>query len=123
MYISKLPIPPLLTNKQKPYESLVDCIQFGHAHDLDLEAKKLEAVVDVMVYGLYFEEEMKAAGCYINDRIAEIIKPFSDTDTDAFKTDYVKKFYEFCQKDPIVYGGLIHCRNVESVKIVLGEER
>ena len=78
MYISKLPIPPLLTNKQKPYESLVDCIQFGHAHDLDLEAKKLEAVVDVMVYGLYFEEEMKAAGCYINDRIAEIIKPFSD---------------------------------------------
>ena len=33
-----------------------------------------------MVYGLYFEAKMRAAGCYINDRVAEVVQPFTDTE-------------------------------------------
>ncbi len=73
-----------------------------------------------MVYGLYFEAEMRAAGCYINERVAEVVQPFSDTDTDEFKAAYVKKLAEFCGRDPDIYAGLIHSRNVRSVEVVLG---
>jgi len=120
MYISQLPVPDIQTSNQKPYEFLVDCIQFGHAHNLDFEAKTLESLVDVMVYGLYFEAEMRAAGCYINERVAEVVQPFTDTDTDEFKAAYVKKLAEFCGRDPDIYAGLIHSRNVRSVEVVLG---
>ena len=105
------------------FESLVDCIQFGHSHGLEYEAKTLEALVDVMVYGLYFEAEMRAAGCYINERVAEIVQPFKDTDDDEFKADYVKKLAEYCGKDSIIYAGLIHSRNVKSVQAILKEQK
>jgi len=120
MYISQLPVPDIKYSSQKPFETLVDCIQFGHAHNLDFEAKTLESLVDVMVYGLYFEAEMRAAGCYINERVAEVIHPFADSDTDEFKASYVKKLAEFCGRDPDIYAGLIHSRNVRSVEVILG---
>lgn len=87
---------------------------------MNQEASALEWVVDVMVYGLYFEAEMKKDHCYINDRIAEVIKPFKPEDTDAFKAEYIKTFVKFCNKDDIVYHGLVHSRNVKPVKIISG---
>jgi len=98
MYISQLPVPDIQSSSQKPFESLVD----------------------VMVYGLYFEAEMRAAGCYINERVAEVVQPFTDTDADEFKAAYVKKLAEFCGRDPDIYAGLIHSRNVRSIEVVLG---
>ena len=40
--------------------------------------------------------------------------------TDKFKTEYIKTFAKFCNKDEIVYHGLVHSRNVKPVKIISG---
>ena len=98
MHISQRPVPDIQTLNQKLFETLAE----------------------VMVYGLYFEAEMRAAGCYIKERVAEVVQPFTDTDTDEFKAAYVKKLAESCGRDPDIYAGLIHSRNVRSVEVVLG---
>ena len=120
IFFEQIPIPPIDRDNQKPYEILVDCIQFGYAHSLDFEAKTLESLIDVMVYGLYFEAEMRDSGCYINERVAEIVKPFAKEDSDDFKTEYIRQLAAFCDKDPVLHAGLIHSRNVRSVEIILG---
>lgn len=123
MFVENLPIPKIPSAAQRPYEILVDCILFAHEKGLASEASTLEWVINVMVYGLYFETEMKAADCYINDRVAEVVKPFKPEDTDEFKTEYVKKLNEFILKDNIIYHGLIHSRNVGPVEIIHGEKK
>ena len=69
---------------------------------------------------LYFPEEMKAAKCYITDRVAEVIKPFKPNDTDKFKKEYIKELHKFFNKDKIIYHGLIHRRKVKPVEIIIG---
>jgi hypothetical protein len=96
----------------------VDCILFAHEKGLTAEASTLEWVINVMVYGLYFEVEMKKADCYINDRVAEVVKPFKADDTDEFKTEYVQKLNLFFLKDKDIYHGLVHSRNVRPVEII-----
>lgn len=118
-YVEILPIPQIPNAAQLPYEILVDCIQYAHEKGLTAEASTLEWVINVMVYGLYFEPEMKQADCYINDRVAEVVKPFKADDTDEFKTEYVRKLHEFFLKDKIIYHGLVHSQNVKPVEIIL----
>lgn len=122
MFIEKFPIPKIPQSKQKPFEILVNLILFSMEHGLETEAETFESVIDGMVYDLYFAEEMKKANCYIIDRITEVIEPFEDNETDKEKTEYIKKFYEFCRKDKTVFHGLIHRRTIKVVRIITGEE-
>ncbi len=121
-FFENLPIPKISSSAQKPFEALVDFILFAKENGLENEAETFESVIDGMVYDLYFEEEMKEANCYITDRISEVIEPFEDNETDKEKTEYIKKFYEFCRKDKTVFHGLIHRRTVKVVKIISGEK-
>ena len=123
IYVEKVPIIKLLSSKQLPFESLVDCTLFAKEHNMESEASTLESVIDGMVYDLYFEEEMKSANCYITGRITEVIKPFKDDDTDDFKKQYIEKLVKFCNEDKTVYRGLIYRRTVKVVKIVTGAKK
>ncbi|MDF1594233.1 MAG: TaqI-like C-terminal specificity domain-containing protein, partial [Desulfobacterales bacterium] len=122
-YLQNFPIPKVDPADQHPYEILVDCILFAHEKGMTSEASTLEWVVNVMIYGLYFEEVMKKARCYINDRVAEVVKPFKPGDTDAFKTEYVMSLALFFLKDKTVYPGMLHSKNVEPVRIIHGEKK
>ena len=59
IYLDLLPIPKIPESDQKPFEILVDYIIYAKANSLEMEAKFFESVIDVMVYGLYFEDDMK----------------------------------------------------------------
>jgi adenine-specific DNA-methyltransferase len=122
-YLQNFPVPKISPISQLPFQILVDCVLFAHEKELTSEASTLEWVINVMVYGLYFAEEMKKDHCYINDRVAEVIKPFKPGDTDGFKAEYVKSLALFCLKDKVIYHGLIHSRNVEPVRIIHGEKK
>jgi adenine-specific DNA-methyltransferase len=122
MFVEKLPVPKLTPSAQSPYDILVDCVLFAHEKGLASEASTLEWVINVMVYGLYFEEEMKKDYCYINNRMAEVVKPFKPGDSEDFKIEYVKSLALFCLKDKVIYHGLIHSKNVKSVRVILGEK-
>lgn len=119
VFLEQLPILQISASAQAPYEALTDIILFAKAWDMVVEVKALEWLIDVMVFGLYFEDEMKAAECYINDRVAEVVKPFKPDDTDEFKTTYIQKLVTFCESDSRLRHGLVHCRTVEPIKIVL----
>lgn len=118
-YVEQLPIPQISTDAQLPYECLVDCIQYAYQQGLTSEAATFEWVINVMVYGLYFEEEMKQANCYINDLVAKVVKPFRADDSDQFKTEYVQKLNLFFLKDKDIYYCLTHSRNVKPVEIIV----
>ncbi|ETR70362.1 MAG: hypothetical protein OMM_08871 [Candidatus Magnetoglobus multicellularis str. Araruama] len=90
---------------------------------MTIEANTFESVINGMVYDLYFEAEMKKAGCYITKRISEVVRPFKEDDSDAFKQEYIEKLHSFCRNDKTVFQGLIHSRNVRIVKIINGEKK
>lgn len=119
-YVEQVPIPQIPTAAQFPYECLVDCIQYAYQKGLTNEAATFEWVINVMVYGLYFEEEMKRANCYINDLVAKVVKSFKADDSDEFKKEYVQKLNQFFLKDKEIYHGLVHSRTVKPVEIIHG---
>jgi hypothetical protein len=121
-FMDAIPIPAISNTDKSIYEALVDCIQFARERNFDVEADTLEAVVDLMVFGLYFPEDMKHENCFINDRIADVVKPFTENDDSEFMAAYVKKLTDFCKQDAIVYQGLIQSRNVAVVRVVRGDK-
>lgn len=123
VFLEKLPIVKISDIAQVPYEILVDCILFARNHKMILEASKLEWLVDVMVFGLYFETEMKTTNCYINSRVTEVIKnPFKLGDSEDSKKNYIQKVVEFCESDPLLCYALKHCYTVEFIKVVLNSD-
>jgi hypothetical protein len=125
MFVENLPVPQIPADKQLPFEILVDSILFCKSRDtadLDSASTLLESVIDGLVYDLYFPDEMKAAHCYITDRIAEVLKPFKKSDTIAFKTEYITELCKFFHKDETIYHGLIHRRTIKEVQIISGEK-
>jgi hypothetical protein len=111
MYVNQLPIPKIPITQQLPFEILVDCILFCKSRnnaEMDSSSTLLESVIDGLVYDLYFPSEMKAAHCYITDRISSVLKPFKKNDTIAFKTEYITELCKFFRKNEIIYHGLIH---------------
>jgi adenine-specific DNA-methyltransferase len=123
IYVEQIPIPHIDAEAQLPFEILVDMILFAREHAMNSDASTLEWVIDVMTFGLYFEPEMKKDHCFINHRIAEVIKPFTSDDTDDFKTEYIKTFVKFCDKDDTIRHGLVHSRLVKPVRIILGDKK
>lgn len=77
--------------------------------------------MDLLVFGLYFEAEMKAASCYVNDWAAEALKPFGKDASDREKSSHVGKTAEFCRKDEAVSRALAEYGNIEVVRTVLGK--
>ncbi|MDQ1353915.1 MAG: adenine-specific DNA-methyltransferase [Acidobacteriota bacterium] len=123
IYVEQIPIPRISKEAQLPFESLVDMIMFARGHGMNSDASTLEWVIDGMTYGLYFEPEMKKSHCYINDRIAQFIRPFKSVDTDDFKTEYIQTFVKFCDKDDTIRHGLVHSRLVKPVQIIQGDKK
>jgi len=123
IYVEQLPIPEIPNEAQKPFEMLVDYILFAKEKKLENEASLFEAVIDNMVYDLYFEEKMKEAQCYMSDVVTEIVQPFSPDDSDALKEEFVKTLYEIFKEDEDVQRGLIYSRNIEEIALINDEKK
>jgi adenine-specific DNA-methyltransferase len=98
-----IPIPHPLKHDIRSFEFLVDCLL--HLHDKQSAqlfshianeriASHIEAVLDMMVYELYFEEHMKASGI----DVLQYIKPRPiDLNTDTEKAEAITAFYLWLQ--------------------------
>lgn len=117
IYLDLLPIPQIFNESQKTFEILVDYIIFSKSQKLETEAKFFESVIDVMVYGLYFEEEMKKADCYITDEVQKLIKEFDETD------EMLKSMYKEFKENKTIMRGLTYSRTVDVVKIINGGKK
>ena len=122
-YVEQITIPKISKKKQFPFEILVDCILFAKENGMDSESDRIESVIDLMVFDLYFEKEMKEKDCYITDYITQKIQAFKPEDTDEFKKEYIKAFYTFTSKDKDVFRCLKFAHHlVKPVRIIMEQK-
>lgn len=121
-YVENLPIPKASPERQIPFEILVDGVLFAKEKGMEREAELIETVIDGLVYDLYFEEEMRAAHCFVTERLSQVLQPFKPEDTDEFKTEYILELCRFFEKDETVRHALVHRSTVPAVRIITGEK-
>ena len=110
------------------FEILVDYIihlkensKYYENTDLFSADKLFERVIDFMVYGLYFEKEMKEDGTYINDELEKILNNIKCDDfeklDDIKKEETIKKVRSEFKNNKIIMKALTFC-NVEEIRII-----
>ena len=122
----QLPIPKIPKPKQKPFETLVDYIIFLKSQENDTQSFYFEQIIDGMVYELYFEEEIKQAGCQIIPLFQRsgtegdgVLPELTDTMSDNEKQKTVDKvFATLYDKNHPVRKNLYFMDSVEEVKII-----
>jgi hypothetical protein len=119
-FLEPLPVPQLDAEASRPFEILVDCVQHARTHDMLREADQIEAVIDGLVYDLYFEQEMRQANCFITERIRTVIQPFNQKDSDTFKNEYIQTLCDFFRNDKTVRHAIVHRKNVYPVNLIVG---
>ncbi|EJF07567.1 Eco57I restriction endonuclease [Thiovulum sp. ES] len=121
-YMNPFPLPKPTPESEKVLTNLVDYILFSKSNNLKKEANLIEAVIDIVVFGLYFEKEMKDANCYILDRLSDKLQPLKNFENLETKTEYINALYNFFSKDSKIQRSLIHSyKLVDEVKIINGK--
>ena len=117
-YIKQIPIPKIPIQDQKPFETLVDYILFLKQQEDDTQSFYFEQIIDGMVFELYFEPEIKKAGCeiikYLQD-LPEITDKMSDSER---QKTIDKVFTELYNNNHPVCKNLEAMKQVEEVKII-----
>ena len=93
VFINNLPIPRISKTKQLTFEILVNYILFAKEHNLEIESKTFESVIDGMVYNLYFEEEMEKADCEVLKHLTNLPE-FKDGWSNEEKLETIEKVYK-----------------------------
>ncbi len=119
-FLEPLPVPELDEDRRRLFEILVDCVQFARSQAMTQEAEQIEAVIDGLVYDLYFAQEMRTANCFITERIQTVLQPFNQNDSDGFKNEYIQTLCTFFRNDKTIRHALVHRRNVHPVNLIVG---
>lgn len=119
--LQEIPLISISKERQIPFTIIVDWILFAKENKMEKELSTIESALDAMVADLYFEEELKRAGCYILDNLSIILKPMQENDSLDSKKEYLTSLYKFFLQDKVIYNSLIHRRNIDSIKILYGD--
>jgi type I restriction-modification system DNA methylase subunit len=115
--IDKLPITYVLTEVQK-FEIIVDYLIFFKNQNNDKKSFFFEQLINGMVYELYFENEIKQAGCdilkYLDD-LPEIMNEMDDEEKMKIITKVFNKLYD---KESPVRKNLFFMDSVEEIAII-----
>jgi hypothetical protein len=111
-------LPLLISKNTKPFELIVDYILFLKSQPADKMSFYFEQFIDGMVYELYFENEIKQAGCdilkYLDD-LPEINDEMADEEKMKIITKVFNKHYD---KESPVRKNLFFMDSVEEVRII-----
>jgi len=122
VFFENLPIPKITNEQQVPFERLVDMVLYTKENNLETESSRIEAIIDLMVFDLYFETEMKEQDCYVTDYIKDKIKPFKEDSTDAQKLKQIKAFYDLTNSDDNISRCLKFAHHlVKPLRVIYGE--
>ena len=68
-YVERVPVPQIAEKEEEPFNKVVDYILFLKSGETNQEVRQacnyFESILETMVYELYFEDAVKAAGCEI----------------------------------------------------------
>ena len=93
IYVEKLPIPKISSEKQQPFINLVDYILFGKENKLKLQTAYFEQLIDGLVFELYFSDEIAAANKPIFKHLGEL-KPITNTLTTEEKRTLIQSEFD-----------------------------
>ncbi len=116
--LQKFPIPLPTPEAEQVLTILVDFILFAKEHNFEKEAQLIESVIDIVVFGLYFEDKMKEANCYILPRLSKTLQPLIKNSSFAEKVKYIKTLYNFLLKDNQIQNSLIHSYLIDEVQLI-----
>ena len=81
----------------------------------------IERIIDFMVYGLYFENEMTTDGSYINNEVEKVLSKYDFSNfenlPDENKEKLVNEIYKELNVNKVILKALTFC-NVEEIKII-----
>ncbi len=107
IFVEQLPIPKPTEKSEKVLTTLVEYVLFAKENKMQQESEYAENVIDIVVFGLYFEENMKKADCYILDYLFEHMPNSQDN------------LYEFLLNDTKIKRSLIDSYIlVDEVKLI-----
>jgi len=113
-----IPIKEINRENQKPFISIVDYILFLKSLPIDKISFYFEQLIDGMVYELYFENEIKQAGCdilkYMYD-LPEIVDEMNDEEKIKIITKVFNQLYD---KESPVRKNLFFMDSVNEIAII-----
>ena len=121
IFVEKIPIPQIPASQQKPFETLVDYILFLKSQDNDTQSFYFEQIIDGMVYELYFEKEIKQAGCEILKHLQDLPEITQEMSKEEKQKIIDKVFAKLHSENHPVRRNLEKMKELESVKVVEGE--
>ena len=111
-------IPDISQESQKPFEELADYILFlKDQKEYEELSSYFEQIADFMVYGLYFEQEMKDDGSYINDEVRRLMLPMNETEGSEEKLKKIETVYKQMLSNRSIKKALNDC-NVGEIKTI-----
>lgn len=121
--IEELPLIDLKSEKQKPFEALVNYILFLKKQTFTTSSDKLmpeyfEQIVDAMVFELYFEEEVKAKGVDVLKHLQNL-PDIESIENDTEKLETIRKVFKELNNEnhPVRYALLMQ-KSVPEIKTI-----
>ena len=75
-YVERVPVPQIAEKEEEPFNKVVDYILFLKSGETNQEVRQacnyFESILETMVYELYFEDEVKVAGCEIIKHVKKL---------------------------------------------------
>ncbi len=93
MFVEKLPVPKIDTERKKPFHILADYTLLITKKDQKLQSAYFEQLIDGLVYELYFPDEIRAAGKEILPHMGEL-PPLSNAMSDKEKLAVIQSEFE-----------------------------
>ncbi|MGV8073770.1 MAG: Eco57I restriction-modification methylase domain-containing protein [Syntrophobacteraceae bacterium] len=115
MFVEKLPVPKLSTDKQAVYIYLVDYVLYLKKKELKLQLAYFEQLIDGLVYELYFPDEIKSARKEILEHLGEL-KPITESMRDEEKLAVIQS--EFDRLYDPTHPVRNHLETLDSVEVV-----
>ena len=119
IFMEKLPIPNALENMKEPFENLADYMTLLTKLELGTNADYFKELIDIAVFGIYFQAKMENNDCYITDGLWEFIPEL--TGTDAEKKIQLEALHKDLQKEPYIAKAFLNYKTIPEIQTILKE--
>jgi adenine-specific DNA-methyltransferase len=116
-YVERVPVPHIPDNEEEPFNKIVDYILYLKKNESNQEARQacnyFENVLEVMVYELYFGDEVREAGFGIIDNVKQL--PDINQDKQAFE-QLITIYKDISDKEHPIRNSTFYINTIPTIK-------
>jgi len=124
-YVEQIPVPQLDEDRIASFENIVNYILIAKEHGVKDMTGHLDAapfyeeLADLMVFGIYFKNQLKERKAYINDDIDAYLPRISMIDDLEEQKSVISEHYTELKKEPFIARALLEYQRVDEIKEIL----